>query len=73
MDLDHPAALFSGLFIGVVGMAIFLFGKKQSNPRCLLAGGALCIFPYFVTSLLIMWGLTALCLTGLYITSESRG
>ena len=68
MDLDNPAALFSSIIIGCIGMGVFIYGKKQANVWCLLGGAILCIFPYFVTSLLAMWGITVACLGGLFVT-----
>lgn len=70
MDFDHPWALFSGLIIGCIGMVIFMYGKKQVNLKALAIGGVLCVFPYFVTSLLAMWLITGACLGGLYLSSR---
>lgn len=70
MDLDHPAVLFSGLFIGMLGMAMFIYGKKQQNIRLLAGGLAMCIFPYFVTSLALTWILAALCVGGVIVSGR---
>lgn len=64
MDLGNPWTLFSGLFLGLVGMGLFLYGKKQQDHRALLTGAALCVFPYFVTSLALTWLLAAGCFGG---------
>lgn len=66
MDFGNPWSLLSGLFVGLLGMVLFMYGKKQQNLKCLGAGVVLCVFPYFVTSVLVMWGITAACLGGLY-------
>lgn len=58
--------MLSGLFIGLVGMALFIYGKKQADLKCLVTGVVLCVFPYFVTSVLLMWAITGACLGGLY-------
>ena len=71
MSFDHPWVLFSGFLIGAIGMVLLVYGKKQVSPRCLLTGGILCIFPYFVTSLVVMWVVAAACLGGLYWSSRS--
>jgi hypothetical protein len=35
---------------GLVGMAYFVYGKKQSEIAFMLAGGALCFYPYLVAN-----------------------
>jgi len=68
MDLlSNPALLLSGLFISLVGMALFMYGKKQGSLKCLVAGVALCGFPYFVTSLAVLWLVAGGCIGGLYL------
>lgn len=59
MDLSNPWVLFSGLAVGMIGTAMFIYGKKQEVPRFLLAGGALCILPVLISSLLVLWLTTA--------------
>lgn len=70
MDLGDPTVLISGLFLGLVGMGLLMYGKKVGKVRCIAAGLALCIYPYFVSSLLLMWGLAALCVGGLYASTR---
>jgi hypothetical protein len=43
--------LFVGLITGLFGMGYFVYGKKQNMFMPMIAGGALCIYPYFVDSL----------------------
>jgi hypothetical protein len=50
MDFDLPFMLW-GAFFGVVGMAYFVYGKKQAAPIPMIVGGLLCFYPYFVSSL----------------------
>ncbi len=70
-DLGSPAAIISSIFIGIVGFAIFLYGKKELNVKCIGTGITLCIFPYFVHSVLLMWTITAACLAALYWLSKN--
>ena len=70
MDFGDPWALFSSVIIGLIGMAIFMYGKKQTNFRFIGVGVALCVFPYFVTSLLAMWLITAACIGGLWVAGK---
>lgn len=67
MNLNDPSALFSSLLIGLIGMAIFIYGKKSGNMKCLGIGLALCIGPYFIASLLWQWLLTAAGVLGLFV------
>ena len=39
-----------GLIFGVVGMAYFVYGKKQRAPIPLLVGILLMGFPYFISN-----------------------
>lgn len=66
MDLSNPYLLVSGLLIGLVGMGLFMYGKKAQEPKCLGMGIAMCVFPYFVHSILLMWAIAALCMAGVY-------
>ncbi|MCA9294342.1 MAG: hypothetical protein KDA20_11065 [Phycisphaerales bacterium] len=67
MDLSNPAVLMSAMFIGVLGLGVFIYGKRQSDLKCLGVGLALCIFPYFVSSLIVLWATTGACLGALFL------
>lgn len=47
-----PGALFIGLIAGVVGTAYFVYGKKQARFMPMICGAMLCVYPWFVTSVL---------------------
>jgi len=66
MDLSNPWTIISGLFLGAVGMALLIYGKKQMDFRCLAAGLALCVVPYVIGSLALLWLVSAGVLAGLY-------
>jgi len=51
-------SLVVGIVAGAIGMAYFIYGKRQARFAPMLAGVLLCIYPYFTDSLL--W----LCLIG---------
>jgi hypothetical protein len=53
MNLD-AGSLFASLVISSVGAGIFIYGKKQKRLPHLLAGVALCVYPYFVPGVLPM-------------------
>ena len=54
-------SLFVGLFAGAFGMAYFVYGKRQTRITPMIAGLLLCIYPYFIDSLL--W----LCVVGVVL------
>lgn len=51
--MNLAQGLFIGLITGVIGMAYFVYGKKQSRPVPLVAGMALMVYPYFIDSLIL--------------------
>jgi hypothetical protein len=53
MSLDGNALLLS-LAIGCVGLACFVYGKRQGRLPQMVAGAALMIYPYFVPNLVAM-------------------
>ena len=70
MDFGNPWSLFSSVIIGLIGMAFFIYGKKQTNIRCIGAGVLMCVFPYFVTSVIAMWLITAACIGGVWASGK---
>jgi hypothetical protein len=72
MDLGNPSTLISGALIGLVGMALFVYGRRSQEPKCLGAGIAMCVFPIFVSSLLLMWLLAGLCVLGAYALPKTN-
>jgi hypothetical protein len=45
-------SLFVGLIAGAIGMGYFIYGKRQLKIVPMVAGVLLCIYPYFLDSLL---------------------
>ncbi len=66
MDFGNPWILFSGLLIGLVGFLMFNHGRKEQNFRVLFTGLALCVYPYFVGSVLMIWLVFAAIVSVLY-------
>ncbi len=48
------SSLLWGLIFGSIGFGFFVYGKKQGEVIPLLCGLALMIFPYFVSSTLLL-------------------
>jgi hypothetical protein len=53
MDID-PTYLMLSLLFGMVGMALFMYGKKAQRMPHLMAGVALMTCPYFITNVIAM-------------------
>lgn len=51
--MDFWGLVSAGIF-GIVGMAYFMYGKKQKRWIFLFSGLALMIFPYFVSNLFLV-------------------
>ena len=48
----NATSLLIGILTGAVGVGYFIYGKRQTKFVPLLAGMALCVYPYFVDSAL---------------------
>lgn len=51
--MDSTLFILSLLF-GMVGMAMFMYGRKASRMVPLAAGAALMIVPYFISSAMLL-------------------
>jgi hypothetical protein len=71
MDLGNPAALISSIIIGLIGTALLIYGKKNQSLFPALSGLFLCVFPYFVASVALMWLITGGTLGGLWWVSKN--
>ena len=49
----NPTSLLSGIVTSALGVGYFLYGKRQARFAPLLAGLLLCVYPYFVDS--VVW------------------
>lgn len=41
------------LITGAVGVVYFIYGKRQARLALMIAGGALCIYPYFFNNIIV--------------------
>ena len=62
MEIE-PGKLFIEFLFGLVGMAYFLYGRKQGRMLFMACGAGLGVFPYFVDAL---W---AIVLAGLLLSA----
>ena len=68
MDLS-TSSLLSGIVISCLGAGVFLYGKNVQRMPPLVIGLAMCLYPYFL-SVLIMWIVTVILLGALYKLRE---
>jgi len=52
--VESQAWLLWGVIFGSIGVGFFIYGKKQGAPVPLAVGIALMVFPYFVTSTVLL-------------------
>jgi predicted membrane protein len=50
----NTASLLWGLLFGSIGLAFFLYGKKQRAIVPLICGLVLMIFPYFISNTIVL-------------------
>ena len=55
--MDTSTGLFLSLLFGSVGIGYFIYGKKQKKFIPILAGAALCGYPYFVSNIYVLMAL----------------
>ncbi len=46
-------ALIVGLAAGLLGMAYVVYGRRAQRPAFILAGIAMCVYPYLVPGILL--------------------
>ena len=52
--MDTGTSLLFSVFFGAIGYGYFIYGKRQQKIVPMIAGISLCVYPYFVSNLLIM-------------------
>jgi hypothetical protein len=70
MEFPGPGLLFSSLLISMVGLGIFLNGRRTERPGNLAAGLVLMVYPIFVPSVLWLWVIAAGCLGAAYLLNR---
>ena len=48
---------FWGALFGMIGIAYFMYGRKQSKTWPMIFGGLLIVFPYFISNMYVMLGI----------------
>ena len=61
MDLSF-SSIISDMLIGSIGLFLLLYGRNASKPGVMIIGGVLCILPYLVANLVLVWILSLVAL-----------
>ena len=59
--------LFLSLLISSVGAGLFIYGKKQGRWPQMAAGVLLCVYPYFVSNLWLMGGISVVLCAAVWV------
>jgi hypothetical protein len=65
--LEDGNAMLLSLAIGCIGLACFVYGRKQGRFPQMLAGAVLSIYPYFVPNLIAMAAIAVAVVLGLWV------
>lgn len=49
--MEQLGSLLLGLLSGIIGMAYFMWGKRQTRYAPMVCGLLLCVYPYLVSGL----------------------
>lgn len=64
------ADLLADLIFGAIGMAAFIYGKKQGRLKTTLISVAIMAYPYFVSGTLLICGIGILLTAALFIFTD---
>ena len=60
--MPSPAALSALILFGVIGTVALMYGKRMEQWKTMAVGGALLVFPYFVSQTWLIYAIgSALC------------
>lgn len=61
------ANIFASVIFGSIGLAAFIYGKKQSNLKAFVIGVALMVYPYFLQDPIALFVVGGVLTTLLFI------
>jgi hypothetical protein len=59
--------LWLSLVLGLIGVAYFMYGKKESEFSFMLAGGLLCGYPYVVSNIVAVLAIGAVLMASAFV------
>ena len=67
LDLPSPGNLFGMIVFGAIGMAAFVYGKKNAQAKPMIIGVALMAYPYFIPAGWLLYLIGAALTAALFI------
>lgn len=67
MQLPSPADLFGSLLFGVIGLAAFVYGKKNAHFVPMILGFVLMVYPYFVSQTWLLYAIGCALTVGIWL------
>lgn len=64
------ANLFGQILFGAIGLAAFIYGKKQSSFKAMLLGVAISVYPYCVAETWMLYAIGAGLTTLLFVWKD---
>ncbi|HUO09203.1 MAG TPA: hypothetical protein VM008_12930 [Phycisphaerae bacterium] len=69
MDFS-ASSLLAGLLVSSLGAGIFLYGKSTTKFLPMAVGGAMSLYPFFITAPWLLYSLTGALCALLYVARE---
>jgi hypothetical protein len=70
MNFD-ASTLIAGFVVSGIGFVLFSYGRKMGRAPHVVTGIVLMVFPYFVPTVLLMFGIAALLCGALYMAARA--
>ena len=67
VDDFSVAKIFAWIIFGVIGFAVFLYGKKNKSFRPMIIGVVLMVYPYFISGTFLLYFIGIVLTAALYL------
>ena len=67
VDDFSAAKIFAWIIFGVIGFAVFLYGKKNKSFRPMIIGVVLMVYPYFISGTFLLYFIGIVLTAALYL------
>lgn len=67
LELPSPAYLFGAILFGIIGFALYRYGKKAANNASKWVGIVLMLYPYLISGTWQLYAVGSGLCVGLYI------